>query len=32
MGTDADSMGWVIPCDDHFSGFRVGLPIVGGFK
>jgi hypothetical protein len=32
MGTDADSMVWVIPCDDHSSGFRVGLPLVCGFE
>jgi hypothetical protein len=32
MGTDADSMVRVIPCDDHSSGFRVGLPFVGGFE
>jgi hypothetical protein len=32
MGTDADSMVGVIPCDDHSSGFRVGLPLVGGFE
>jgi hypothetical protein len=32
MGTDADSVVWVIPCDDHSSGFHVGLPLVGGFE
>jgi hypothetical protein len=31
MGTDADSMVRVIPCDDHSSGFRMDLPLVGGF-
>jgi hypothetical protein len=32
MGTDADSMVRVIPCDDHSLEFRVGLPLVGGFE
>jgi hypothetical protein len=32
METDADSMVWVIPSDDYSSGFRVRLPLVGGFE
>jgi hypothetical protein len=32
MGTDADSMVWVIPSDYHSSRFRMSLLLVGGFE